>query len=325
MGYGSFDSGASAARAAFRHSSGTTAFSYDADIKANKIAEGCHASLDLTKKPRRECRDNADNPNSVPIGIIVDVTGSMGRIADLIINNLHRVISVIQDRGVVPNPSICFGAVGDANSDKVPIQMGEFESDDKLAEQHLANIYREGKGGGQHRESYEIPMWFFANQVSTDHWDKRGSKGFLFIIGDEAPYPIIQATQIEAYCGDDLTEDVDLRALTTLLLERWNVFVLRPGQTSCYGMQVVQNEWEAVLGSERVIKVENWEEINSLIAGTISVMCGLSVTDTVAAMKDSGLIVGHSTSTALATLHTSASLVVNGPADSTTATPVGRL
>jgi hypothetical protein len=324
MGYGTFDSGASAARAAFRHSTGTSAFTHDTDIKAGRKTAACHESLDLTKKPKRECFDNDDNPNSVPIGVIVDVTGSMGSVADLVINSLHKVISTIKDRGVVTNPSICFGAVGDANSDRVPMQMGEFESDDELAEQHLSHIYREGAGGGQHRESYELPMWFFANQVTTDHWNKRGGKGFLFLIGDEAPYPTIKASQVEAYCGEIIGEDVDLRALTTQLLERWHVFVLRPGGTSCYDMATVQDEWEKILGAERVIKVQNWEEINSLIAGTISVISGVSVADTVAAMKDSGLAVGTTTTNALATLEFSASMVVSAPADDSAA-PASRL
>ena len=197
MGHGSFDTGASAARAAFRSSSGTSAFVHDADIKSGKVRAGVHETLDLTLKPLRECRDNDDNPLAVPIVVLVDETGSMGAIAQYVIDDLHKVMKAVQEGGVVPHPSIMFGAIGDAYSDRAPLQMGEFESDDMLAEKHLSNIYREGNGGGNPGESYELAMWFMANQVTTDHWEKRGSKGFLFIIGDEPPYKFAAHDQIK--------------------------------------------------------------------------------------------------------------------------------
>ncbi len=301
MGYGTFDTGASAARAAYRSATGTSAFKHDADIAAGRVAKGCHASLDTKNKNIRECLDNEDNPTSVPIGIIVDVTGSMGEIADLVIKDLHKVIKTIKDRGAVPYPSILFGGVGDAYTDRAPLQLGEFESDDELAEAHLGNIYREGNGGGQARESYEIPLWFFANQVTTDHWNKRGQKGFLFLIGDENYYPNVNAQQIEKLLGLTI-EDTSTKAVAEMLLERWHVFCIRPGQTSHFNSAQVQNSWVELLGPERVMKVEDWHEIVSLIAGTISVISGLDAATTLTALSDDGMIVGDATKTALNSL-----------------------
>ena len=316
MGYGTFDSGASSARSAFRKSTGTSAFVVDADIKAGRRAVAVHETLDLTKKPKRECRDNSDNPLAIPVAIMVDVTGSMGDVADLVIDGLHKIMTVIKDRKIVEHPSICFGAIGDATCDRVPIQMGEFESDDELAESHLSNIYREGGGGGQVMESYELALWFFANQVETDHWDKRGEKGFLFIIGDEAPYDEVNPDHIKSYCGEDVSEAISLETIATKLQERWHVFCLRPGGTSHFDSNKVQSTWLRALPAERVIKVEDWHEINSLIAGTISVMSGITTEDTLVAIKDANLKTSTITSTVLATLANSASLVAAGVANS---------
>lgn len=318
MGNGTFNASASAARASMRTTTGTSAFAHSAAAKAGKVA-ALHETLDLTKKPQRECRDNPDNPLSVPIAVMVDVTGSMGEIAKYIIDDLHKVVSVIRDRGVVKNPSLCFGATGDAFSDRVPIQMGEFEADDELAEKHLSNIYIEGNGGGNNGESYDLGLWFFANQVTTDHWEKRGQKGFLFMIGDEELRLSAPAAHIKEHCGVDAGEDQDIAAVITKLHERWEVFVLRPGGTCHFSDLDVRGTWTKHFPAERVIDVADWKEIVSLIAGTISIISGLTVDDVLATMKDSGLAAGSTTSTALATVASSAAIVAAGGAELTTA------
>lgn len=309
MGSGSFDASASAARTAYRNTTGATAFTRNVDIHAGRTAKVAHDTLDLTKKPHRESRDSDSNPTSVPIGIMVDVTGSMGEIAKLIIDDLHKVMKTITDTGSVPYPSICFGAVGDAYSDRVPIQMGEFEADDELAEQHLSNIYIEGNGGGQDRESYELAMAFFANQVSTDHWEKRGSKGFLFIIGDEGYYPTVLADHQMRYLGLTEAQDISTEEVVEKLIQKWEVFCLRPGQTTCYGQASILKSWQDLLGAERVINVEDWHQIVSMIAGTVSVMSGVSVDVTTAAMRNADLKVTDLVDMTLTRLSTSSTIV----------------
>lgn len=312
MGYGSFNTSASAARTAFRASTGSSAFTHDAAAKAGKVPK-LHPSLDLRRKPRRECRDNADNPTTLPIAVFVDVTGSMGGVAKQVIDSLYKMVGAVKAKGAIPYPSLLFGAIGDAYSDQVPIQVGEFEASDELAEAHLSNIFIEGNGGGQNRESYELAIWFAANQVDTDAWDKRGDKGFLFITGDEAPYPRVNASQVSAFAGFPASEDVSLSDIVRKAEERWHVFVLRPGGTSNYADPSIRQAWEQVLSAERVIDVPNWNDIVPVIAGTVSVMSGISLADTLAAMRDSGLDTSGS-STALATVADSA-LAVSGTTD----------
>lgn len=313
MGYGGFSTSSSAARASVRMATGTTAFKHDVDAKAGRVA-ALHPSLDLRKKQRRECRDNDDNPQAYPIAIFVDVTGSMGAIAGYVIDNLNKAVSVIQGKGVVEHPSLLFGAVGDAYSDQVPIQVGEFESSDELAELHLSNIYREGNGGGQSCESYDIALWFIANQIDTDEWDKRGSKGIAFIIGDEGPYPRTLATQISTHCAVNIGEDVPLAEVIAKASERWEIFLLRPGSTMNFSDHRIKEAWEVLLPKERVIDVADWNEIVPMIAGTISVIGGLSLDDTIAAMKDASLSTAGVT-TALATVANSAAIAVAGATD----------
>ena len=57
-----------------------------------------------------------------------------------------------------------FGAIGDATCDRVPLQVGQFESDNRM-DDDLGRIVLEGGGGGQQTESYELAMYFMARHT----------------------------------------------------------------------------------------------------------------------------------------------------------------
>ena len=44
-------------------------------------------------------------------------------------------------------------------------------------------------------ESYELAMYFMARHTALDCHEKRGKRGYLFIIGDEMAYPQGQAAR----------------------------------------------------------------------------------------------------------------------------------
>ena len=307
MGYGGFDPIASSARASFRAATGATAFTHSAAVSSGKVKKALHDSLDPNIKPTRECRDSADNPESVPIAIFVDETGSMAHLPPLILAELGKAVSVVQGSGVA-NPSILFGAIGDAaNNERAPLQVGEFEASDELCEQHLSNIYLEGNGGGNSGESYDLAMWFMANQVRTDHWELRGRKGFLFIIGDEPIFRLTQAAHLKKYLGQVEASDVDIETTVNKLKEQWEVWFLNPSPG--YSKP---DFWKKLLGDERVIEVSDYKDLLSLIAGNIAVMNSADLGSTITKLADAGLSTSGAVSTALATAANSISLAVSG-------------
>ena len=192
MGSGSFDSIGYSARAAARAASGASVFTHDAAVAAGK-APAIHDAMDVRKKRLREARDGADSPFSFPIAVMFDVTGSMRDVPNYLQTELGKLMGFVLGEGVVEFPQILFGAIGDAYCDSAPLQMGEFEADDALVEKTLSQIYLEGGGGGTSEESYELAMYFFARHIKTDAWEKRGTKGVLFLIGDENFYPEVNA------------------------------------------------------------------------------------------------------------------------------------
>lgn len=271
-----------------RLSSGQSAFKHDAAVRRGE-ASALHTTLGLTHKPRRESRDVPGKDPATPIGIVLDVTGSMREIPGMVINDAHRLMKVVLDVGEITDPQICTCAVGDAEKgDRAPVQVGEFEADDELFEAHLSNIFIEEGGGGGGQESYELMLHFFARQVDTDAWEKRQQKGFLFVIGDEAPYPAVYRQLAKSHLGTDPEADIPLEEVGRAVQERWHVFCLRPGGTCHFHDSVVQQTWESILPRERVIKVEDWHGLLPLIAGIIPIINGVTLEKVTASLRDAG-------------------------------------
>ena len=83
----------------------------------------------------REARDSEEHPNSTPIAIGVDVTGSMGYLSSEIIkNSLNELMKKLYSTKLVEDPQLMFAAIGDT-TDEAPLQVTQFESDIRIAEQ----------------------------------------------------------------------------------------------------------------------------------------------------------------------------------------------
>jgi len=96
------------------------------EIFASKL----HESLNPMNLRFRESRDSEAHPNSLPVIIGLDVTGSMGKIPhNLIQTGLPTMMTTLIKAGL-NDAAVCFVAIGDHKSDKAPIQIAQFESGD---------------------------------------------------------------------------------------------------------------------------------------------------------------------------------------------------
>ena len=99
--------------------------------------------------------------------MLFDVTGSMRKVPRVLQTKLPQLLGLLQRQGYASDPQIMFGAIGDATCDRVPLQVGQFESDNRM-DDDLGRIVLEGGGGGQMTESYELAMYFMARHTATD-------------------------------------------------------------------------------------------------------------------------------------------------------------
>lgn len=198
----------------------------------------------------RESRDSEEHPNSFPIIIALDTTGSMGHIPmDLIKGSFPEIMKSIIESGV-PDPQVCFIGVGDCYCDNAPIQCGQFESSDELMEKWFQKVYLEGGGGSNPGESYNL-AWFFASRHTvTDAWEKRHQKGVLITIGDEPCLAEIPQSNISDLFGDS----VQAGALSSQLIEetskQWELYHVHMGDKSYYSSVI--EKWKKLLGEDRV-------------------------------------------------------------------------
>lgn len=234
--------------------------------------EGINADFDPRNIKFRESVDSKENPNSTPIIIALDVTGSMGQIPEsLIKDGLGRMATEIIERKPVTDPHIMFMAVGDAVYDTAPLQATQFEADIRIAEQ-LKELYLEGGGGGNACESYNLPWYFAARKTHIDSFNKRSKKGVLFTIGDEEYPRILEASHIKHFVGDDVQADIPSDELLRMAQERYDVYHLMIKEGFNYTEQSHQ-QWTDLLG-QRAMPVADYTKIPEIIVSTLEVLGG---------------------------------------------------
>jgi hypothetical protein len=194
---------------------------------------------------RRESRDGSDHPQSQGIVFALDVTGSMGEIPKLLANEqLPNFMKILMDCQI-PDPQILFMAVGDAVSDNAPLQVGQFESTAELMDQWLTWSYLEGGGGGTGQESYELGLYFLAMHTEMDCMVKRKKRGYLFMTGDEIPYPTLSKHVVEAIVGDNLDEDLTCEEIVAELQKTYVPFFIIPDRIRA---KRCERRWRDLLG-----------------------------------------------------------------------------
>lgn len=246
-----------------------SAFGYDEDIRQGKQHAGVHPLLDPLNftDGQRVSRDSEANPCSTPIVVLFDVTGSMGTVPRILQKRLCSLMGLCMRRGFVDDPAILVGGIGDATCDIAPVQIGQFESGNEI-ENDLNNLYLEGGGGGQCTESYELGLYFLARKTATDHFEKRGRKGYAFIIGDEMPYPRVSKREVQRVFGDKLARDIPLRQILREAKEKFEIYSILPNMTSYYNDLRIIECWRELFG-QNALRLPEPEGISELIASVI--------------------------------------------------------
>jgi hypothetical protein len=266
-------------RAAARKAANAPVFAHTKDVLAGR-ATAIHDALDPAKMKdgRREARDSKEHPDSVPIIFALDVTGSMQSVPVNVHAQLPKLMSTILTNGYVKDPQVLFAAIGDAYSDHAPLQVGQFESGIEM-EDDISRFYLEGNGGGQNTESYELAFYFAARRTSTDAWEKRQRKGYLFMTGDEHPYPAASREIINRVFGTSEEADIPVETLVKECQERYHVFFLIPGNSSHGRDPALRSRWTQLLGAEHIIDMQDESRVCDIVARKIGEVEGTLLPD----------------------------------------------
>lgn len=286
-----------------------SAFVHTEDIASGKVAAGVHELLDPkwenkngehAGKNIREAMDSDDHPNATPIAVLFDVTGSMGRIPGVLQAKLPQLHGLLQRKGYVEDPALMFGGIGDAYSDRAPLQVGQFEADNR-GDEDLARLFLEGGGGGGCHESYELAAYFMARHTHIDSLKKRGKRGYLFFIGDERIYSTVNADQVRKLIGGvsaEQAENITTKALFDELKEKYDVYFIFAEQGSYTAAMTLDGDmprygadamgWRELLG-QNALSLPDADAVCELIATTLGVAEGtVTLEDGLSDLADEG-------------------------------------
>ena len=168
----------------------------------------------------RECVDSDEHPETIPVILALDVTGSMGSAAEAVAKQLNDIMTELYKS--VKDVEFCIMAIGDLSYDNAPIQMGQFESDIRIAEQ-LEKVYFERGGGGNAWESYTAAWYMGLNHTKLDCWN-RGKKGIIITMGDEPMNPYLPMRPLAKVTGDNIQGDIDTKSLYEAVTKKFDVY-----------------------------------------------------------------------------------------------------
>jgi hypothetical protein len=240
------------------------------DIREGRVEPRVHKAMD-PKGVRREARDSTAHPESLPIGVMFDQTGSMGAIPRELQRRLVSLMTLLTAHNYATDPQVLFGAIGDATCDSGPLQVGQFEAGLEI-DQDLERVWVEHGGGGQTTESYELAPYFFARHVVTDAWEKRQKKGYLFTMGDESPYPNVSRGQVQRLMGDTIQADIPTTDIITECQQKWNYFHLLVETQTLLGKPSIATCWRALLPAGHVIELKDPKNVATII-GLVVGLC----------------------------------------------------
>ena len=232
-----------------------------------------HESMNPSGVVIRESRDSEAHPDATPIQLYLDVTGSMGHIPhDMIKDGLPTLMGTLIQNGV-PDAALMFGAIGDHECDRCPLQIGQFESGDAELDMWLTRSYLEGGGGGNAGESYLLAWYFAANHVKTDAFEKRKKKGFIFTIGDEPCLPSLPASAVKGIMGSSAVGQGNFTREELLAAAQkenhvYHIFL-------DHGGRQVDDAWKQLMGKNLIV-ISDYKIVSKVISDTILAELGKS-------------------------------------------------
>ncbi len=235
----------------------------------------CDPRFDPKFIQNREARDSEDHPESLPIIIGLDVTASMGYLADKVAKeSLNETMMKLYSTNAVKDPALMFAAYGDAN-DQYPLQVTQFESDIRIAEQ-LLDLWLEN--GGRGMVLLNLLWYFAAKHTLLDNYEKRHKKGFIFTIGDDADcrndseYKVL-TTLYPGILGEKV--EMTVPEMLSAAEEKFEVFHLFLSDTLVKAPRIVK----LLPGHTMVIRTDEIDNIPELIISTIQMTNGMSMDD----------------------------------------------
>lgn len=241
-------------------------------ITASSVNQFYNArSIDPALNPNgvkfRECCDSDEHPNTIPIILGLDVTGSMGSACAAVARQLDKIITGLY--ADVKDVEFMVMGIGDFAYDSAPLQVSQFESDVRICDQ-LGKIWFERGGGGNSFESYTAAWYFALNHTKLDCWN-RGKKGIIITLGDEPLNPYLPGREFKrifGYDGQDV-DTVDLYKQVTEKFDVYHIIITDPESSGWRYLESDKKSWGKLLDGQHLF-VKNSNELPEVIRDIVT-------------------------------------------------------
>lgn len=250
-------------------------------------SRGLDPALD-PKNAIRECCDTDEHPNTIPVILALDVTGSMGQTAVEVAKKLNVIMTKLYEE--VTDVEFMIMGIGDLACDSVPIQASQFESDIRIAEQ-LDKIYFEFGGGGNNYESYTA-AWYFGSRHTNLDCLKRDKKGIIITMGDEQlnPYLPINGRHcgLAKATGDNLQTDIETKDLYEEAVKKFDIYHLDVNHGRRYDESSIEMSFKKYLDDNHFRTVTMDSIVNEIVDIIVSASKDKNVHDNVMQVDSNG-------------------------------------
>jgi hypothetical protein len=210
-----------------------------------------------------------------PIVYSFDVTGSMGNLPMIIFDKMPLIAGSIGENGYLDDPQMSVAAIGDIQGDQAPIQVGDFALLRNM-DDWLKRVWREGGGGGQHFESYEMMAYYYAFMCDLPN----AVTPFFLITGDEGFRERLYKSDLERHFGGK-HETISAEDVFAALKKKFkgNVFLIHRTYSRPTENAEIIAMWKTTLGKERVVHLGSDQSIADVTLGLFAVMSGSRTLD----------------------------------------------
>ena len=257
----------------------------DQEYKAVRLDEG----LNPQRFKVRECANSEEHPNTIPVILALDVTGSMGRACKETAEALGVIMTDLYEK--FTDIEFCVMGIGDLAYDSAPVQMSQFESDVRIAEA-LDKIFMEHGGGGNGYESYTAAWYMGLKRTKLDCYDQQGRKGIIITMGDEPLNPYLPVNKLNRYTGATEEKDIETEELLKEVTKKFNVYhiaVKDPADSYGYYKDAIHRSFK-ILGER--FKVSTINDLSKTIVDCISDSLASAgvITDSVASAPEKNVL-----------------------------------
>ena len=240
-------------KAAYDCSVSSMGFTSKEDIRSSSVQAFYKSKhIDKALDPKnvlRECRDSNEHPNTIPIILALDVTGSMGQTAKDCASKLDEIMDELYKS--VTDVEFLMMGIGDLAFDSAPIQASQFESDIRIFDQ-TSKIYFESGGGSNKYESYTAAWYFGLYCTDLDCW-KRGKKGIIITIGDEMLNPYLPKDELSEVIGTSvgklgLTDTFELYNEASKKFDIYHIAIINANGFRFLKRNDIHESWTKVIG-----------------------------------------------------------------------------